>query len=79
MTKVLRKAIMRRSTLENKYYRDKSNETKKMYKKQKKNYTNKLLKKEKKKYFSNLKVNNFTDNKKFWDSVKPLFSNNEGG
>ena len=78
MTKTLRKAIMRRSALENKYYRDKSVETCKTYKKHK-NYTNKLLKKEKKKYFNSLHINNFTDNKKFWNTVKPLFSNNGGG
>ena len=78
MTKSLRKAIMRRSALENKYYRNKSEETYKAYKKQR-NFTNKLLKKEKKRYFSNLKLNNFTDNKKFWNTVKPLFSNCGGG
>ena len=74
MTKVLRKAIMRRSALENKYYKSKSVEAKMLYKKQK-NYTIKLMKIEKRKYFSNLKVNNFTDNRKFWNTVKPLFSN----
>ena len=52
MTKKLRKAIMRRSALENKYYRDKSAELYKIYKKQK-NYTNKLMKREKRKYFNN--------------------------
>ena len=69
---------MRRSALENKYYRNKSEETYKAYKKQR-NFTNILLKKEKKRYFSNLKLNNFTDNKKFWNTVKPLFSNCGGG
>lgn len=78
MTKTLRKAIMRRSALENKYYREKSSETFQIYKKQK-NYTNKLMKKEKKKYFSTLKMNYFIDNKKFWNTVKPLFSNSGGG
>ena len=51
MTKALRKAIMRRSALENKYNRDRSAETGKAYRKQR-NYTNKLMKKEKKKYFT---------------------------
>ena len=78
MTKTLRKAIMRRSALENKYYRVKSIETYKAYKKQK-NYTNKLMIKEKKKYFNSLHINNYTDNKKFWNTVKPLFSNKGGG
>ncbi len=78
MTKCLRKAIMRRSALENKYYKDKSAETQQAFKKQK-NFTNKLMKKEKKKYFKNLHINNFTDNKKFWKTVKPLFTNCDGG
>ena len=78
MSKTLRKAIMRRSALENKYYGVKSIETYKAYKKQK-NYTNKLMIKEKKKYFNSLHINNYTDNKKFWNTVKPLFSNKGGG
>ena len=78
MTKVLRKAIMRRSALANKYLKEKSDENKKMFRKQK-NFTNKLMKKEKKKFFRNLDLNKFTDNKAFWNTVKPLFSNNGGG
>ena len=73
MTKSLRKAIMRRSALENKYHRDKLPETNKAYKKQR-NYTRRLMKREKKRYFTNLDVKNYTDNKKFWNTVKPLFS-----
>ena len=41
MSKALRKAIMRRSALENKYLKDKKAETKRLYKKQK-NYCSKL-------------------------------------
>ena len=33
-----------------------------------------LLRKAKKQYFSNLEPKLLTDNKKFWKSVKPLFS-----
>ena len=62
MTKTLRKAIMRRSALWNKFLKDKTTEAEALYKKQK-NYTNKLLKKERKKYFGNLDLKNFTDNK----------------
>ena len=29
-------------------------------------------------YFSNLNINNYTDNKKFWKTVKPLFSKYDG-
>ena len=78
MTKKLMKAIMRRSALENKYYKNKSIDTYRAYKKQR-NFTNKLMKKEKKTYFSNLNLNNYNDNKKFWNTVKPLFSNSGGG
>ena len=38
-----------------------------------------MLKKERKKYFGNLDLKNFTDNKKFWNIVKPLFSKSNGG
>ena len=34
-----------------------------------------LLRKEKRKYYSNLDMNIFEDNKKFWQNVKPLLSN----
>ena len=44
MTKVLRKAIMRRSFLKNKYQKLKTEEANKAFKKQK-NYTNRLLRK----------------------------------
>ncbi len=37
------------------------------------------MKKEKSRYFNNLHMNNFTDNKKFWNTVKSLFSNSGGG
>ena len=75
MTKALRKAIMRRSALRNKHMKLRSVDAERAYKKQR-NYTNRLLKREKKKYFYNLDLNNYTDNKKFWETVKPLFSKN---
>ena len=78
MTKVLRKAIMRRSFLQNKFHRDKLPEYETAFKKQR-NYTNRLLKKEKKKYYSNLNLKCITDNKIFWKTMKPLFSNFNGG
>ena len=34
-----------------------------------------ILRKSKKCYYDNLDTKNITDNKKFWDTVKPLFSN----
>ena len=74
MTKILRKAIMRRSTLKNRYLKEKSDESLKAFKKQK-NYTKRLAKRERTKYFANLDLKKFTDNIKFWNTVKPMFSN----
>ena len=51
MTKIVPKAIMRSSGLENKYYRDILPETGRAYKKQK-NYTKRLIKKEKRNLIS---------------------------
>ena len=73
MTKALRKAIMRRSTLKNKYLKKKSDENLKIFKKHK-NYTKRLAKRERVKYFANLDLNKYTDNVKFWYTVKPMFS-----
>ena len=44
------------------------------YKKQR-NFCVNLLKKAKKEHFANLDVNSISDNKKFWQIVKPPFSN----
>ena len=78
MTKALRKATMRRSALKNKFYKTGSPDIGKAYKTQR-NCTKRLLKREKKKYFHNLDTKNYTDNKKFWKTVKPQFSNSTGG
>merc|ERR1712072_424974 len=74
----LRKAIMRRSTLKNRYLKDKSDESLKEFKKQK-NYTKRLAKRERTKYFANLDLNKYTDNIKFWNTVKPMFSSSSNG
>ena len=74
MTKALRKAIMRRSTLKTKYLKNKTDESLKAFKKQK-NFTNRLAKRERTKYFANLDLNKYTDNIKFWNTVKPMFTN----
>ena len=73
MTKALRKAIMRRSSLKSKYLKCKTDENFKAFKKHK-NFTNRLAKKERAKYFANLDLNKYTDNIKFWNTVKPMFS-----
>ena len=74
MTKTLRKAIMKRSALENKYHKSKCLEDRNSYKKQR-NFCNRLYKREKRKYFNNLNLNDITDNKKFWNTVRPFLSN----
>ena len=73
MTKHLRKAIMRRSALENKFHKYGTAEHNKAYKKQK-NYCSRLYKKERRKYYSNLDHKEITDNKQFWKTVKPFLS-----
>ena len=78
MTKTVCKAIMTRTALERKFWQEKTVESETRFKKHR-NYTKKLIKKEKKKYFTNLDLTNFTDNKKFWRTVKPLFSDGFSG
>ena len=73
MTKALRKAIMKHSALENKYLRNNTTENKIHYKKQK-NFCSRLYKKEWKKFYSNLEINNITDNKTFWKTMKTFLS-----
>ena len=73
MTKTLRKAIMKRSELESKYYKNNTIENRNTYRKQK-NFCSKLYKKERKKYYQNLDLKNITDNKLFWKTIKPLLS-----
>ena len=73
MTKQLTKAIMRRSALENKFRKYKTEEHNKVYIKQK-NYCSRLYKKEERmKYYNNLDHKEVTDNKKIWKTVKPFF------
>ena len=69
MTKPLRKAIMTRSRLENKYHhKTKLFADKDMFKKQR-NYCNRLYKRERKRFYKNI-----SDNKKFWGRMKPFFT-----
>ena len=64
MTRALRKAIMKRSGLEIKYVKNKTNENLKSYKKQR-YFCSKFYKKERKKYYKMLDFKNVTDNKEF--------------
>ena len=76
VTKKLRKAIMTRSRLKNKYNKNPNEENRILYKKQR-NFCVSILRKEKKKYYNNLDLRIFDDNKKFWRTVKPLFSDKQ--
>ena len=74
MSKALRKAIMVRSKLKNKYNKNRTEENWDSYKKQR-NFCVNLLRKTKKDYFNDLNIKNITDNKAFWKTIKPYFSN----
>ena len=73
MTKKLRKEVMQRSKLKNIYNREKSNASNKAYKRQR-NRCTKLFREAKKVYYGNLNPSFISDNKKFWNTVKPFFS-----
>ena len=73
MNKTLSKAFMTRARLRNKYNKTRSDDDRIAYTKFK-NYCTSILAKEKKKCYGNLDVTIFADNKKFWERVKPLFS-----
>ena len=65
---------MLRSKLRNKYLIEKSEEARLLYKKQR-NVCVFLLKKAKKEYYENLDLQNVTDTKRFWKTVKSVFGN----
>ena len=73
MTKEVRKAIMTRSKLKNKFLKDKNEQSRNDYQKQC-NLCVTLVCRAKQKYFSSLDLSLIADNKKFWKTVKPLFS-----
>ena len=73
MTKEVRKAIMMRSKLRNKFLQDKNEKSRNDYRKQR-NLCVTLVRRAKQQYFSTLDLNFIADNKKFWKTVKPLFS-----
>ena len=73
MTKELRKSIMKCSRLRNRLNREKILQANLAYKYQR-NKCTKLLRQAKKAYYGALKPETIKDNKKFWKSVKPLFT-----
>ena len=74
MTKELQEAIMKRSQLKNRYNKNRNYENWYLYKKQR-NFCVSLLRKTKRNYFKNVKIQYITDNKKFWKTIPPYFSN----
>ena len=73
MTRALRKATMLRSRLRNKFNENRTAENWNKFRKQR-NSCVKLFRKEKRNYYNNLDISLITDNKKFWKTVKPFFS-----
>jgi len=74
MTKTLRKAIMFRTRLKNKFIKQPTPLNEYNYKKQR-NHCLTILRDTKKNYFEKLDENRITDSKKFWKTIKPFFSN----
>ena len=73
MNKNLKKAIMNRSRLLNRYRKEKTEATRSAYKRQK-NFCVKLLRKTKKEFYNNLNVKYITENKLFRNTIKPSFT-----
>ena len=73
ITNDLRKAIMNRSRLLNKFRKKNTDQNKWAYKKQR-NLCVKLLKRAKKTFYNTLDVKKVSDNKTFWKTIKPNFT-----
>ena len=73
MNRSIKKEVMNRSRLKNKFLKENSEEDRLAYNKQR-NLCTGLLLKEKKAYFENLDSSRITDNKTFWKTIKPMFS-----
>ena len=73
MSKTLRKAIMKRSKLRNTFNKKRSSENWQNYKRQC-NICSNILKSTKKIFFETLNINEITDNRKFWETVKPFLT-----
>ena len=73
MSKTLRKAIMKRSKLRNTFNKKRSSENWQNYKRQR-NICSNILKSTKKTFFEVLNINEITDKRKFWKTVKPFFT-----
>ena len=74
MTKELRKAIMKRSQLKNRYNKNRNYESWYLYNKQR-NFCASLPRKTKRYCFKNVKIQDITDNKKIIKTIRPSLSN----
>ena len=73
INKTINKEIMKRSRLRNKFLNTKSDIDRKAYNKQR-NLCVSLIRREKKNFFNNINTRDITNNKTFWKTVKPLFT-----
>ena len=73
INKILKKAIMTRSRLLNRYRKETTEGTRSACKRQRK-FCVKLLRKIKKEFYNNLKVKFITENKLFWKIAKPSYT-----
>ena len=74
VTKTLRKAVMRRSNLQTKYFETRTPESLKKYKKQK-NYCSRLYKKRTQNILQQPKSQALLT-KNFWKNIQPIFTKN---
>ena len=73
MTKELRKAIMNRSKLRNKFLKTRNEESRRRFNRQR-NFCVSLVRKSKICFFGKLNHKVVSDNRMFWKTVGPLFS-----
>ena len=73
MTKEMRKKIMLRSKLKNEFNEERNHINWGNYKRQR-NRCLRILRKTKKEYFNSLNIKQVSDNKLFWQSLKPFYS-----
>ena len=64
---------MKRTRLRNKFFKTQNEIDRENYNRQR-NFCVSLIRKEKKDFYSNIKNSDIIDNKKFWKTVKPLFT-----
>ena len=73
INKKINKEIMKRSSLRNKFLNTKNDIDREAYNKQH-NLCVSLIRSEKKNFFSNINMRDIIDNKTFWKTVKPFFT-----